>query len=136
MRHAGWALVPGYHSCLSEVRPALASDLSRCGDMKAGKVLDSSVPGEEREGLNCVEDGVVCLREKGKGRPSRQGEERSQAGTEMCASAGSRELHVVGKCCSTACPTCEWRVLGLGVCVRCHGSCFNPSDDRDVAKRF
>lgn len=51
----------------------MASDLSRCGDMKAGKVLDSSVPGEEREGLNCVEDGVVCLRKKGKGRPSRQG---------------------------------------------------------------
>lgn len=50
--------------------------------MKIVKVLDSSVLGEEWEGLNCVEDDVIFL---GKSRQAFQaGEEHRQAATEMC----------------------------------------------------
>lgn len=81
--NAGSVLVPGntavrrYHSRLSEVRPALVSEQSsKCfGHMKIVKMSGSSESEEKWEGLNCVEDGMIFLGKKGKGRHSRQSEE-------------------------------------------------------------
>lgn len=74
-------------SCLSEVRSALASEQSARG-REAVKVLDSSVLGEEWEGLNSVEDGVILFQ---------QGEEHKQAGTEVCERRilGASHSHVL-----------------------------------------